>query len=195
MKNLEQYKSRFYDLMESTLGNVKPLLTEGYSSGLFDAKITEPHVNKFFNDVGNYIFDSKVSLMFINDPEGTNPQPSCFGGSPAIFIGEQQPNKNWFQLVYNTKANTISWNSAKEYSSIQPGGFVIRYSDQTGTTLSKQTSEDFKNALIKIKSVDFKNPTFGYTTGPSCMNQNRNQQNQQNQQNRKQPNQKQPSKK
>ena len=28
MKNIEQYKNRFYNLMESTIGNVKPLINE-----------------------------------------------------------------------------------------------------------------------------------------------------------------------
>ena len=28
MKNTEQYKKRFFNLIESTIGNIKPLLTE-----------------------------------------------------------------------------------------------------------------------------------------------------------------------
>ena len=28
MRNIESYKNRFYNLMESTIGNVKPLISE-----------------------------------------------------------------------------------------------------------------------------------------------------------------------
>ena len=37
MKNIEQYKNRFYNLMESTMGDVKPLISENQSKDYFKA--------------------------------------------------------------------------------------------------------------------------------------------------------------
>jgi hypothetical protein len=47
MKNIEQYKSRFYNLMESTMGNVKPLIEQ--STGCGDPKsILQKTPNSFY---------------------------------------------------------------------------------------------------------------------------------------------------
>ena len=40
MKNIENYKTRFYTLMESTMGDVKPLITEGLSEQMTGATRT-----------------------------------------------------------------------------------------------------------------------------------------------------------
>lgn len=36
MKNIENYKTRFYTLMESTMGDVKPLISEEETSDVFE---------------------------------------------------------------------------------------------------------------------------------------------------------------
>ena len=44
MNNIEQYKERFYNLMESTMGDVKPLIGESKT------KITKSHILKMSED-------------------------------------------------------------------------------------------------------------------------------------------------
>lgn len=55
MENIEQYKNRFYNLMESKSGDVKPLLTENEIDGTqFDLKSKmESYKNKMDNFLNN----------------------------------------------------------------------------------------------------------------------------------------------
>jgi len=54
MRNIEAYKNRFYNLMESTIGNVKPLISE--------QEETEPQI---FDK--NYFITKKTGTLSLND--------------------------------------------------------------------------------------------------------------------------------
>lgn len=45
--NIEQYKNRFYNLMESTMGDVKPLITESETNKLEGFRLTDVYFPKY----------------------------------------------------------------------------------------------------------------------------------------------------
>jgi hypothetical protein len=85
MENLEKYKSRFYNLMESTMGDVKPLITED---------IDYQPAQTFFQDVMSILgkkFPDKVKW-----DTNTN---RIYGGNKARY----------FMMAYLPKTQSISW--------------------------------------------------------------------------------------
>ena len=85
MENLEKYKSRFYNLMESTMGDVKPLITED---------IDYQPAQTFFQDVMSILgkkFPDKVKW-----DTNTN---RIYGGNKTQF----------FMMSYFPKTKTITW--------------------------------------------------------------------------------------
>ena len=79
--NVEQYKKRFYNLMESTIGDVKPILNEG--------TLEPPEVN----------ITDKVLLAAIDGGafDGRTFKKTQLNGIDAIFVASQ---KNPGQSIY-----------------------------------------------------------------------------------------------
>lgn len=76
MKNLEQYKSRFYNLMESTIGEVKPLITE-----------QEESWKKFMNDVFNIL--SKQGFQYDTEGRYNRKLPTIQKGNAYTYFKVQ----------------------------------------------------------------------------------------------------------
>lgn len=67
MNNIEQYKKRFYNLMESEMGNVKPLINEDESSFCnwdFLSQCEKPKPIEGFNFLGYIEDNSKNGMVF-----------------------------------------------------------------------------------------------------------------------------------
>ena len=60
MKNIEQYKERFYNLMESTIGNVKPILSED----VIDEEKIKEYKGKWA--ISNVLKDENSKSMYKN---------------------------------------------------------------------------------------------------------------------------------
>ena len=85
MENLEQYKSRFYNLMESTMGNVKPLITED---------IDYPPAQQFFQDVS-----SMLGKKFPDKVQWNTNTNRIYGGN----------NTRYFMMSYFPETKSITW--------------------------------------------------------------------------------------
>ena len=158
MKNLEQYKDRFYNLMESTIGNVKPLINEAndYMDGM---GITEPIAKEFMNKVAGFIARPAGGLgggpSFLGLPAGK--YPNCYNGLPTIYKG--QPHFH-FRVLYNPQSNLVGWagfrmSNGKLYETRElPSGYYQIKKDQNGK-LTLESQKEMKEKLEILKSIDF----------------------------------------
>lgn len=95
MENLEQYKSRFYSLMESTMGDVKPLIKED---------IDHQPAQQFFQDV----FTSLSKKIPNKVKWDTNKNEIQVGNKTQNFIIKYIPstkNITWFDNFYKVVKN------------------------------------------------------------------------------------------
>ena len=132
MENLEKYKSRFYNLMESTMGDVKPLITED---------IDYQPAQQFFQDVMSILgkkFPDKVKW-------DTNTNRIYGGNKARYFMMSYFPNEKkitWFDnlstIVKNDGQNVLSF----EIKNPQTGQLVPKDPNQ----LKKEIEE--KKRLI-----------------------------------------------
>ena len=150
MKNLEQYKDRFYNLMESTMGNVKPLINEAVDLG-----ITEPTAKQFMDQVGDIITKQGAQFIILK-------QTSCYNGHPTIYKG--QPNHH-FYVLYNPNSNAIVWQgfqmaNGKLISSTQlpHGAYQIKKDDKG--KLEPESQKKMQEAINIIKGINFKGAPF-----------------------------------
>lgn len=159
MKNLEQYKDRFYNLMESTIGNVKPLINEAndYMDGM---GITEPIAKEFMNKVAEFIHRTPSGLgqgpSFLALP--ANKYPNCYNGLPTIYKG--QPHFH-FRVLYNPQSNTVGWAGFRKSTDGKlsetrelPSGYYQIKKDQNGK-LTLESQKEMKEKLEILKSIDF----------------------------------------
>lgn len=84
MSNIEQYKNRFFNLMESTLGDVKPLINEQQGS-ITDTpqKPTFPKDDRNLNDLpntpdGGKKMTSDIGTIEILYPNGKTKSGKCW---------------------------------------------------------------------------------------------------------------------
>lgn len=94
MKNLEQYKSRFYNLMESTIGEVKPLITEQETESW----------KKFMQDLQSAL--GKKDQEFIYDTTGRYNK-----GLPTIQKGTWYDH---FRIQYSPTNKRVIWFSTNK---------------------------------------------------------------------------------
>ena len=159
MKNLEQYKDRFYNLMESTIGNVKPLINEAndYMDGM---GITEPIAKEFMNKVAEFIHRTPSGLgqgpSFLALPAGK--YPNCYNGLPTIYKG--QPHFH-FRVLYNPDSNSVGWGGFRmstdgklsETRELPSGIYQIK-KDQNGN-LTPESKKEMQEALKILGRINF----------------------------------------
>jgi hypothetical protein len=88
MNNIEQYKQRFFNLMESTMGDVKPLINEQVRL----KSVSNPELVKkikkdagFFQDYGTFeVSDSEIKLYSKRYPQSGNFQTMMPGKGTVI---------------------------------------------------------------------------------------------------------------
>ena len=86
MTNINNYKKRFYNLMESTMGDVKPLIIEQSSGG--DVSCTEEYNGTSWS-AGGALSTARYALA----GAGTQNAGLAFGGkSPAIVSCTEEYN-------------------------------------------------------------------------------------------------------
>ena len=159
MKNLEQYKDRFYNLMESTIGNVKPLINEAwdYMEGM---GITEPIAKEFMNKVAGFIARPAGGLgggpSFLGLPAGK--YPNCYNGLPTIYKG--QPHFH-FRVLYNPQSNTVGWGAFRKSTDGKlsdarelPSGYYQIKKDQNGN-LTPESKKEMQEALKILGRINF----------------------------------------
>ena len=89
MKNVEEYKKRFFNLLESEIGNVKPLITE--DTGKDDASL-----NYIVNAVANYI-NGVIAKHRATDPTFPDAKVEVTKNSNAKYQGEPD-STYWFKF-------------------------------------------------------------------------------------------------
>jgi hypothetical protein len=78
MSNIDSYKERFYGLMESTMGDVRPILTEGVTVG-DRASTINPDGTVTITDKGGRPTKVRMSLSVGGDINVVNIQPANGG--------------------------------------------------------------------------------------------------------------------
>jgi lipopolysaccharide export LptBFGC system permease protein LptF len=136
MENLEKYKSRFYNLMESTMGDVKPLITED-----IDYQPAQTFFQEVFSTLGKKFPDKVKWNTNINQ----------------IQVGNQTQN---FIILYNTKEKYISWIDNTGRIVKQDGTNFLKFFDKDKQTQqlkpkdATQLKKDIENSKKLIFSYD-----------------------------------------
>lgn len=157
MKNLEQYKDRFYNLMESTIGNVKPLINEAFDF-MEGMGITEPIAKEFMNNVAKFIVrtESGQGPTYLRLPKGE--YPNCYNGLPTIYKG--QPHFH-FRVLYNPDSNSVGWGGFRMSTDGKlsdatelPSGIYQIKKDQNGN-LTPESKKEMQEALKILGRINF----------------------------------------
>ena len=120
MENLEQYKSRFYNLIESTMGNVKPLITED---------IDYQPAQQFFQDIMSILgkkFPDKVKW-----DTNTN---TIYGGNKTRY----------FKMSYFPNEKAITWVDNSDTIVKNDGTNLLRFeikNNKTGQFVPKDPNQ------------------------------------------------------
>lgn len=136
MENLEKYKSRFYNLMESTMGDVKPLIKED---------IDHPPAQQFFQDVYNSL-SKKIPNKVKWD---TNKNQIQVGNKTQNFIITYYPS--YKNIVWTDKPNKVVKNDGTNF---------LKFFDQDQQTKQlkprdpAQLNKDIENSKKLILSYD-----------------------------------------
>lgn len=88
MKNIDEYKKRFFNLLESEMGNVKPLITE-------DTVKDDASLNYITNAVANYI-NGVIAKQRATDPTFPDAKFEVIENSNAKYQGEPD-STYWFK--------------------------------------------------------------------------------------------------
>ncbi len=144
MENLEKYKSRFYNLMESTMGDVKPLIVE---------QETETW-EKFMQDVLSGL-SKKFPNKFVYDTAKT---PTIKGGNKAIY----------FILRYSPTYKRAFWSSTNKNIVPEPGFIDFVVKDKTGNYVP-QDPKKIQEAINKIMNYNFNDLSDDIYKDPSLV--------------------------
>jgi hypothetical protein len=149
MKNLEQYKSRFYNLMESTIGEVKPLITEEESWEKFMMDVFKGLERKDWKETG-------LSSGFIYDTTGQYHQ-----GLPTIQKGTYY---NYFRIQYSPKYKNVFWTTNNPNIKITQPNFVSFFvKGENGQDIPKNPKELEKELQKAITDITTK---YDFSTLP-----------------------------
>jgi hypothetical protein len=95
MNNLNEYKNRFYTLMESTMGNVKPLITEEDENNTIDLTDLNSQVPDNLVDNADLTPDGTYTPVGgRGNPQDTNEFTLCYEGN-CYRVPGKNVNFNW----------------------------------------------------------------------------------------------------
>jgi hypothetical protein len=105
MKNIENYKTRFYALMESTMGDVKPLISEA------------PQYEEFVTPTIDMVIDTKSSSLIDGNYNPIKNTLSLNGNEYKMTLNEGMYNPNETIAVLfnmNNKLNFVGFHNKDE---------------------------------------------------------------------------------
>ena len=185
MKNLNSYKERFYQLMESEMGNVKPLINEentqpvttapnkGQTQKTKTGTSAPPQLTQEQIKARTYVMGKMESLYqslyqaYKNNYQKENktqdiPQYNPFRYNKAdennqFIEGGNLTQYNYFKIAYNATYGTLNFLVTFNYNQAdKPENIVARFLDSSTNQFVKTPDETFK----KFQDDVLKNQKF-----------------------------------
>jgi hypothetical protein len=129
MNNLNEYKNRFYTLMESTMGNVKPLISEQMNNS---SHFKDELINLGYKDITSW-FLSDVGVVYIPDGEYVGE-----GNQDYVYIKTPQGIDTGYVLFWEEPIETTRSGGGIKIL-IESKGAVIRVAGKFNSLMLNET--------------------------------------------------------